>query len=205
LLSALRNKNVDVAKFLLERGANLNARDTYNRDGFWHAVACGDKSFVETLITQVQDINVTGFNGFNYLHNVARRRPHDTVDKMPEDEITEIALLLIRSGAVVSTNQPSNISPLHCACQSGNVSLIKKLLEMLPPEVINVESKYFGTPLYTATFFGREDAVKLLLETGADINLGMEGESPLEAAGEKEALEILKKHRELMIKEEKPA
>ena len=206
MLYAFRCNEVEIAKLLLERGANIEARDTLNRNGFWYAARCADKSFIETLITQVQDINVTDYAGFNCLHNAARRRPEDR-PKTTEEEITEIALLLIRSGAAVSRNQPSNTSPLHCACDGGNVSLIKKLLEILPSEEVNVESKYFGTPLYTTAFFGMAEAVKVLLEAGADMNVGKEGESPLEAAeatGQKAVVDILKRHRELLDQEEIP-
>ncbi|KAF8848373.1 hypothetical protein BDZ45DRAFT_556275, partial [Acephala macrosclerotiorum] len=74
----------------------------------------------------------------------------------------------------------------------GNVTLVKELLRRLPAEEVNVESFSWGTPLYSAAFRGHTGVVKILLEAGADINLGWKEESPLHAAICQGHVEVIK-------------
>jgi ankyrin repeat protein len=79
-----------------------------------------------------------------------------------------------------------------------------ELLSRLPKEELDVESCVLGTPIYAAAFRGRLQIVQILLEKGVDVNLGMRGESPLEAAkveGHKEVAELLEKHGAIRTKE----
>jgi ankyrin repeat protein len=98
----------------------------------------------------------------------------------------------------------NRISPLHCACSAGNVAIIAELLSRMPKEELGVESRILGTPIYAAAFRGRLQVVKILLEKGVDVNLGIRGESPLEAAtveGHTEVAEFLEKHGAIRTKE----
>lgn len=57
--------------------------------------------------------------------------------------------------------------PLHMAAQNDNVAMIQRILEFYPQQV-NAVNKKGSTPLTVATRFGRFNAVKYLLEQGAN-------------------------------------
>jgi hypothetical protein len=66
------------------------------------------------------------------------------------------------------------------------------------------EVKYLCTPFYAASLSGHLEVVKLLLERGVTVDLGMRGESPLEAATVKvnnAVVELLEKHGAIRTKE----
>jgi ankyrin repeat protein len=147
----------------------------FNRGALWHASYCGSKELVDLLLAQGQDPNEAS-NGFTALHEAAASDCGD------EKTITEIALAMINAGAQMDSNNIIKTSALHCASDAGNVTLIKELLTRLPAKELNFECPISGTPLYNAAFRGHVEAVKVLLDAGADINLGWKDESPLQAA-----------------------
>lgn len=55
LLYALSYNHVDMAKLLLERGANPNVTDTYGNTALWHAVPLGDASLVRLFLAKGAD------------------------------------------------------------------------------------------------------------------------------------------------------
>lgn len=164
----------------------------------WHACRFADKELVETFLSKGLDVNVANYAGFACLHSVIDREFDN------QEEIAEIALLLIEAGADLSSNNAGRISPMHYACSTGNATIMTELLSRMPKEELDVESGIFGTPIYSASFRGRLEAVKMLIHEGVDVNLGMRGESPLEAAiveGHKEVAELLEKQGAIRTKE----
>jgi uncharacterized protein len=79
---------------------------------------------------------------------------------------TGFALALIDKGAQV--NRPG-WTALHYAASSGNVAIIRRLLE--ESAFIDAESPNRTTPLMMAARGGHAEAVKLLLDEGADVML----------------------------------
>jgi ankyrin repeat protein len=133
---------------------------------------------IKMLHSQGVNINQTR-TGSSSLHN-ACMRPWSTVEEALVN--TEIALWMIGTGADASSNNGWKESALHCASESGNHYLVKEILKILPASEINVESQVSGTPLYAAAFRGHIETVKILVESGVNLDVGCRGESPLEAA-----------------------
>ena len=75
----------------------------------------------------------------------------------------DMCRLLIQKGADV--NKPG-WAPLHYAATKGELAVIQLLLD--EDAYIDAESPNGSTPLMMAARYGTEDAVKLLLEAGAD-------------------------------------
>lgn len=66
-----------------------------------------------------------------------------------------------------STKSSEGILTLHLASISGDVPTIKRFLDLQPD--FDVGDMYGHTPLMLAALYGRKDAVKLLLEAGAQV------------------------------------
>ena len=80
------------------------------------------------------------------------------------------ANLLIEAGA--SVNRP-NWTPLHYAASKGHTAMIRLLIEN--DAYIDAESPNGTTPLMMAAYYASPNAVKLLLEEGADPLLRNQG------------------------------
>jgi ankyrin repeat protein len=176
-LDALDSCSEKVSKFLFEYGVNVFACDRWGHNALWLACCFADKPFIKSLLALGLDINNQTDAGVDCLYNVLDR------DVSDQDELVDLALLLINSGARLSSSG-SGQSPLHMACFTGNLAIVKELLNRIDPRELSVESRFTGTPLWAACFRGHLEVVKMLLGTGweFDINLGKNGESPLEAA-----------------------
>ncbi len=103
---------------------------------------------------------------------------------------TTTALTLIDQGAEINR---SGWTALHYAAASGNVNIIRRLLD--ESAYIDAESPNGTTPLMMAARSGRRDALQLLLDEGADPTLRNERDMTAadfaRASGNDELLELL--------------
>ena len=83
------------------------------------------------------------------------------------DQVTII--LFIKAGMDVRVATPSGLTALHCAATNGNVEMISLLLKR--ESVVDAQTTDFQTPLHKAVGNSREQAVRLLIDSGADVNL----------------------------------
>ena len=88
------------------------------------------------------------------------------------------AQLLIEAGA--SVNRP-NWTPLHYAASKGHTAMMRLLIEN--DAYVDAESPNGTTPLMMAAFYASPNAVKLMLEEGADPLLrNQDGQTALDMA-----------------------
>ena len=64
----------------------------------------------------------------------------------------------------------NNVTPLHCASETGHAHVVKLLLH--EGAVPNLATEDQETQLYKAAYYGRLNVVRLLLKAGADPNKG---------------------------------
>ncbi len=92
---------------------------------------------------------------------------------------------------------------IYDACRKGNVELIKQLSK-LNPDTINTPNNSGYTPLLIAGYRNQLDAVKVLLELGANVNALSEDGTVLTAACYKSNVELvkilLKQHADINVK-----
>ena len=94
------------------------------------------------------------------------------------------ANLLIQAGA--SVNRP-NWTPLHYAASKGHTAMMRLLIEN--DAYIDAESPNATTPLMMAAYYATPNAVKLMLEEGADPTLqNKDGQTALAMAASKDKL-----------------
>ena len=98
----------------------------------------------------------------------------------------ELFDLLISYGAPLNiSDNADSFSPLHVAAKSGNLPLVKKLMERCGERVVSVKGPKGRTPLYSAlrtegnedndVLDGKKEVIKYLLSCGADHTVDAEG------------------------------
>lgn len=153
--TAIRQDDAKTVQSLLQRGFDPNTRDPKSMHGLFLALREPSPKVAHILINAPKiDLNaITGDGETPLMMAVFKGQ-------------TELAIAMIDKGADV--NKPG-WTPLHYAATSGNVQLIKILLEN--HAYIDAESPNKTTPLMMAAHYGTPGAVKLLLEEGADVSL----------------------------------
>jgi ankyrin repeat protein len=144
----------------------------------------GDKATVQELLKQNVDVNEPQGDGSTALHWAAYR-----------DDL-EMATLLVRAGAdVEAKTRLADITPLFMASKNGNAAMIELLLTADAKSATTTGT----TPLMLAAGSGSVDAVKVLLDNGADvdgkdINQGQTALMFAAALGRAEVIKVLAAH-----------
>lgn len=116
LSRAVYNGRVDVARLLIEKGADVNAKDSAGWTPLYGAVSYGKKEVVSLLITKGADVNARNNGGVTPLHRAAVWGNK------------EVAELLISKGADVDAKDNAGNTPLDVAEKNSRTSIINLLL-----------------------------------------------------------------------------
>ncbi|KAM3955120.1 nuclear factor NF-kappa-B p105 subunit [Aphomia sociella] len=192
---AIRNKHYDVARLLLEHGADPNKRYFFGSE----INLVSDPEYLELLLTFGANPDSRDRSGLTPLMKAARQRKgmdavlllisHGAdVNAMADARNdyrtvmhyavlsgnTEVVNLMIKQGARVNYDCPelSKPSPLDLAILKGDVPIVQMLLAA--GAQVNASSSVIGSPLHVAcsdNISCRKEIVKILLESGADPNL----------------------------------
>jgi ankyrin repeat protein len=120
------------------------------------AVMRADRDAVRTLIQQKADLNATQADGMTALHWAARQNDLETVQ------------MLIKAGAKVDVATRYGVTPFYLAAVNGNTAMIDAFLRAgVNPNTANPGGE---TALMTAVRTGKLDAIRLLIDRGADVN-----------------------------------
>ena len=172
LQSACHAGQTEVASLLIQLGADINAKDWFNRYTPLHC-ACenGHVDTVRLLVEHGADVNLKGEGGDTPLHYACQNVHVDTVR------------LLVEHGVDVNVKRDDGDTPLHYACESGDVDIVRLLVELGAD--VNVKSDDGDTPLHRACQSGDVDTVRLLVDLRADVNVKRDdGDTPLHRACE---------------------
>src|SRR5262252_8939610 len=118
----------------------------------------GDLAAVRALIKQAVDVSAARADGMTALHIAAQRND------------AELATLLLTAGANVrATTRLGGYTPLHLASKAGATAVIKALAGAGAD--VNARTTTGATPLMFASALDRADAVRALVQHGADKTL----------------------------------
>ncbi len=152
---AVLNDQPAPIKQLLNRGFDANTLDPTGLHGLYIALREPSLKVAQVLVEWPKtDVNILNAKDESALM-LAALKGH-----------LELAEKLIKRGADVNK---TGWAPLHYAASSGHLSIIAMLIEH--SAYIDAESPNVTTPLMMAAMYGTPEAVKLLLQEGADPTL----------------------------------
>ncbi|KAK1770501.1 ankyrin repeat-containing domain protein [Phialemonium atrogriseum] len=158
---------------LVEKGAEIDAKDGYGKTPLHWAAKNGHKAIARLLVEKGAEIDAKdGYDGRTPLHWAAKNG-HEA-----------IARLLVEKGAEIDTKDVDNRTPLHLAAENGHEAIARLLVEK--GAKIDAKDGFDGrTPLHWAAKNGHEAIARLLVEKGAEIDAkdGF-GRTPLHLAAE---------------------
>ena len=148
LLLAVANEDLELAKSLIENGANLKVEDSFNHSLFAKAVLyTGNKKMIKLFLDNGADIN--------------EKMDHDS--KTPllvalERGNFALAKFLIKCGANIEEKSRSGVTALMYAAKNNCIEVAKMLVEN------KSDTSDFSAALFNAALFGHLEIIKLLWE-----------------------------------------
>ena len=174
------NNLVDVLRFLLSHGADVNARDGAFRSAL-HLVDYEDLEVAQVLLKHNADVNSQDDGGMTPLHMLLYGWTKN------EGYVLNCTLLLLKYGADVNKRDKDNQTPLHLAIRRDMLKIAGSLLAQGAD--VNLENNYGETPLQTFSggwIYDKGDALNftlLLLKHGAEVNrTDKDNQTPLHLA-----------------------
>jgi ankyrin repeat protein len=167
-------EDAQAIRWLSSRGANISS---CSGGALYTAISRGLDDVTEALI----DLGVTLGSYINASINVRNQHPLVTASEFGHAEIVR---MLITS--IIYTITPDiKEASLRWACRNGHDSVVRVLLD-------HVDSNFGGGPLVSACMGGHLRLAQLLLDNGADVNLGYVSRTPIAAACEYGHLSVVK-------------
>jgi ankyrin repeat protein len=158
---AVSGGHVDVVKFLLSNGANVNVKSI---NGWTPLRFTLTAKMAELLIANGADVNISDNKGQTVLHG-AVNQDHKRGNK-------ELVELLVEHGADINAKTTEKSvdwegwTPFHVTCRNGNLEIVELLIEHGAD--INAKTDKGDTPLSLAQADNRRAVVQLLRELGAE-------------------------------------
>jgi ankyrin repeat protein len=168
-----------VSRLAKEHPEWLDATELHTKASFLHSACAGGLiRLLPVLLSRGAQVNGPDRFGFTPLFRAC------------EGGHLEVFQFMLDQGATVEVENPVRRTMLHAACEGGNPAIVKALLDMgLDANAANSAGE---TALFAACRVCPFDAVSLLVEHGADVEVVSPRGSPLHAACRRGDLEIVK-------------
>ncbi len=156
LMAAAEIGSPDAMKMLLDRNADVNARNASGSTALMWSVT--DSKKVRLLLDHGADVNVVARSGRTALIIASFANPS-----------AEVVRMLLAKGANVAVMDQRKVTPMNAATFGNDTATIRLLLDASAD--INTADTFIGlTPLINASGNRNLEAVKLLLAKGANVN-----------------------------------
>ncbi len=151
---ACRNGHIKIARYALEKGANIEAKNETGWTPLCYAAQKGHLDIVKLLLSKDANIKSHEDNKLSALHLAVGKNQH------------KIAQYLIEQGLPVDIKDRWKYTPLHWAARENHAKCVHLLIEH--GANINAQDKYGNTPIFRAAEKGHDAIVQILLENGAN-------------------------------------
>jgi serine/threonine-protein phosphatase 6 regulatory ankyrin repeat subunit B len=159
IVNAAEEQNFQEVKRLVEGGADVNERNSYNSTALHFAAQYGPLEIVQYLVEHNADINGKNWRNETALHYAVKSGSR------------EVVIYLVEHGASVNDINTSDRTNLHFAVECNSLEMVKYLVEH-GAKVTREGCRACDTVLYCACRLGNEQIVDYLLQHQAikDIN-----------------------------------
>ncbi|XP_059488485.1 uncharacterized protein LOC132204174 isoform X2 [Neocloeon triangulifer] len=154
---AAQKGHIAVAKFLLSKGADVNALNNDNDTPLTLAALFSNEETCRFLVDSGADLSAVDSDGDDALHLASLKGKLDTVKY----------LLLGLNGFSVEKKGRNGKTALHWAAQKGHIAVAKFLLSKGAD--VNALNNDNDTPLTLAAHFSNEEMCRFLVDNGADL------------------------------------
>eukprot|EP00210_Caulerpa_lentillifera_P003601 g3436.t1 len=162
----IRMQMDDIVKSLLMSGkCDVNAKDGDGCTALHYAAESGQGTQVGMLLEAKADMFIASSDGMMPIHRAAAEGHMEVLEE------------LIAHGALSNCTTTSGSTPLHYAASSGQLSVMRHLIRKKIPVNQMSSGTVACTALYCAASNGKLDAVNLLLEHDADVDVVCGNES----------------------------
>src|ERR1035437_9103176 len=156
LFNAATTNDVETVKVLLNKGVNINAKDTNGATALIKAASRGYADMTRLLLDKGAEINVKADYGWTALIGAAG------------GGYADMTRLLLDKGADINAKADEGITALMIAAVKGHADTVNLLLDKGAD--INVQDDLGWTALMFAVAGDKTNMVNILLDKGADIN-----------------------------------
>ena len=176
LISAAKDNNMEIAKLLIDKKANVNVVDKEGNSALHSTVRNGQSKFVKLLLQSGADMELKTSksvggdpSGFTSLHVAAAWKRRDLVE------------MLLAAKANPNPTNAYGETPLHSAAGRGSVEIAEVLIKN--GAVVDAQRDNGWTPLIYSILNSDKAAAELLLVNKADPNIQTKsGDTPLGCA-----------------------
>lgn len=158
LAAAAYNGHFEVARFLLDNGADVEARDIRGRTALFAACRGGSEQVLQLLLERGASALVTADDGWTPLMTACSHGR------------TDLVKILLDKGADAAAADDCGCTPIMIALQKEHVD--NRVVEMILDQGVDmtVPGADDLTPLSYAVLSGNTEAVGMMVDRGADMN-----------------------------------
>lgn len=165
----------EITKLLVDKGVDLECEDKWENTALNEAVQGVHVDVAQYLIEKGADESHLGHRGRSPLHAALFQSFHPSIGQI-------IQLFRSVDNTIFTTLDDEGNTPLHIACQEGNLEVVRTLLANLEPTGATISNFASATPLYFAAERGNTPIVQLLIAINVETNVQNEGLNPLHTA-----------------------
>jgi len=158
---ACRGVHIEVVKYLVERGVDVNAQDNSSVTPLHSVCSRGHLEAAKILIGAGARVDARMSDQSTPLHSAAAQGHKD------------LAVFLLEKGAPIDVQDGSDDTPLHAAAWEARWDVVELLIARMPASAkAALDRRDFdgNTVLHLACWAGRRETVELLVSKGADLN-----------------------------------
>ncbi|NXI34708.1 MYPT2 phosphatase, partial [Galbula dea] len=211
------DENLDMVKFLVENGANVNQQDNEGWTPLHAVASCGYLNIAEYLISHGANVAAVNSEGEvpsdiaeeaamkDLLLEQVKKQGMDLelARKEEEQQMLQDARQWLNSGRIEDVKQRrTGATALHVAAAKGYSEVMRLLIQA--GFNLNVQDNDGWTPLHAAAHWGVKEACSILAEALCDMDIRNKlGQTPFDVADEGlvEHLEMLQKKQTVLRSE----